>query len=39
MQIFPEKYDKLELTVTERSFLRTVDRAYPKDDFSYYVLQ
>lgn len=38
MQIFPEKYDKLELSVAERSFLRTIDRAYPKDDLGYFVL-
>lgn len=38
MQILPEKYDKLELSLSERSFLRTIDRAFPKQDMAYYVL-
>lgn len=38
MQTLPEKYDKLELSVSERSFLRTLDRAFPKQDMAYYVL-
>ena len=38
MQVFPEKYDKLELTVSERSFLRTLDRAYSNEELAYIVL-
>ena len=38
MQVFPEKYDKLELTVSERSFLRTLDRAYSNEELAYFVL-
>lgn len=38
MQIYPEKYDKLELSVAERSFMRTIDRAFSDDDLAYYVL-
>lgn len=38
MQIYPEKYDKLELTSLERSFVRTIDRAYGNDSLGYYVL-
>ncbi len=39
MQIYPEKYDKLELSTSERSFLRTMERAFPGDQLSYFVLQ
>ena len=39
MQIYPEKYDKLELTTSERSFIRTMERAFPGDQLAYYVLQ
>lgn len=38
MQLYPEKYDKLELSMTEKSFLRTIDRAYAKEEMAYYVL-
>lgn len=38
MQIFPEKYDKLELLVSERSFVRTIDRAFNDDQLAYLVL-
>lgn len=38
MQIYPEKYDQLELTVEEKSFLRTVQRAFSEEEMSYYVL-
>jgi len=38
MQIYPEKYDKLELSTSERSFLRTMERAFPGDQLAYYVL-
>ena len=38
MQIYPEKYDKLELSTTERSFLRTMERLFPGDQLAYYVL-
>lgn len=37
MEIYPEKYDQLELTSNERSFLRTVGRAFD-DELGYYVL-
>lgn len=38
MQVYPEKYDKLELSVSERSFLRTMERAFDDDELAYYVL-
>lgn len=38
MQIYPEKYDKLDLTTQERSFVRTIDRAFSEYDMGYYVL-
>lgn len=39
MQIYPEKYDKLNLSTSERSFLRTIERAFSEDELAYYVLQ
>ena len=39
MQIYPEKYDKLDLSTSERSFLRTMERSFPGDQLAYYVLQ
>lgn len=39
MQIYPEKYDKLELSTNERSFLRTIERTFAGDQMAYYVLQ
>lgn len=39
MQIYSEKYDKLELSTSERSFLRTMERSFPGDQLAYYVLQ
>lgn len=39
MQIYPEKYDKLELSTSERSFLRTMERSFSGDELAYYVLQ
>ena len=38
MQIYPEKYDKLDLSTSERSFLRTTERAFSGDELAYYVL-
>lgn len=38
MQIYPEKYDKLELLSSERSFVRTIDRAYCENELGYFVL-
>ena len=38
MEIYPEKYDQLELTTQERSFLRTIGRSFDDDEFGYYVL-
>ncbi|GFH63335.1 MAG: DNA helicase II [Candidatus Desulfovibrio kirbyi] len=37
IQIYPEKYDQLELSVDEKSFLRTIERAFSGED-AYYVL-
>ena len=39
MQIYPEKYDKLELSTSERSFIRTMERAFSDNQLAYYVLQ
>lgn len=39
MQIYPEKYDKLVLSTSERSFLRTTERAFAEDELAYYVVQ
>ena len=39
MQIYPEKYDKLDLSTNERSFLRTMERSFPGDQLAYFVLQ
>ena len=39
MQIYPEKYDKLNLSTSERSFLRTIERVFSEDELAYYVLQ
>lgn len=39
MQIYPDKYDKLELTTSERSFIRTMDRTFHGDQLAYFVLQ
>lgn len=38
MQVYPEKYDQLELSVDEKSFLRTVERAFSDEEMAYYVL-
>lgn len=38
MQVYPEKYDQLELTVEEKSFLRTIQRAFSDEEMAYYVL-
>lgn len=38
MQIYPEKYDKLDLSASERSFLRTVERALADENMAYYIL-
>lgn len=38
MQVYPQKYDQLEMSVDEKSFLRTVERAFSKEEMSYYVL-
>ena len=38
MQLYPEKYDKLELDSSERSFVRTIERAFSERDFGYFVL-
>lgn len=39
MEIYPEKHDQLELSSNERSFLRTVSRAFDDEDIAYYVLK
>ena len=38
LQLFPEKYDQLELSVDEKSFLRTVERAFSDEEMAYFVL-
>lgn len=38
MQIYPEKYDKLDLNSIERSLLRTIERAFHSEVPGYYVL-
>lgn len=38
MQVYPEKYDQLELSVDEKSFLRTIERAFSEEKMVYYVL-
>lgn len=38
LQLYPEKYDQLELSVNEKSFLRTVERAFSEEEMAYYVL-
>lgn len=38
MQIYPEKNDQLGLTSEEKSFLRTVERAFSEEKLAYYVL-
>ena len=39
MQVYPEKYDQLDLSIDEKSFLRTVERAFTAEEMAYYVLQ
>ena len=39
MEIYPNKYDQLELSSNERSFLRTINRAFENEKFAYFVLQ
>lgn len=38
MQVYPEKSDKLDLLPAERSFVRTIERAYSECDMGYFVL-
>lgn len=38
MQVYPEKSDKLELLPAERSFIRTIERAFSDCDMGYFVL-
>ncbi len=38
MQTYPEKYDKLDLSSAEKSFQRTIDRAFSAEELAYYVL-
>lgn len=38
LQLYPEKYDQLELSVDEKSFLRTVERAFSDEEMAYFVL-
>lgn len=38
LQVYPEKYDQLELSVDEKSFLRTVERAFSNEKMAYFVL-
>ena len=39
LQLYPEKYDQLELSVDEKSFLRTLERAFSNEEMAYYVLK
>ncbi len=38
MQVYPEKYEQLELSVDEKSFLRTIERAFSEEEMAYFVL-
>lgn len=38
MHVYPEKYEQLALTVEEKSFLRTLQRAFSHEETAYYVL-
>ena len=38
MEVYPEKHEQLELTSNERSFLRTISRAFDEYETGYYVL-
>jgi len=38
IQVYPEKYEQLELSVDEKSFLRTIERAFVEEKMAYYVL-
>ena len=38
MEVYPEKHEQLELTTNERSFLRTISRAFDEYETGYYVL-
>ena len=38
LQLYPEKYDQLELSVDEKSYLRTLERAFSDEEMAYYVL-
>ena len=38
MQVYPEKFEKLELLSSERSFVRTIERAYGDCEMGYFVL-
>jgi hypothetical protein len=36
--LYPEKYEQLELSVDEKSFLRTLERAFSDEEMAYFVL-
>lgn len=38
LQVYPEKNDQLELSVDEKSFLRTLARSFSDEEMAYYVL-
>lgn len=38
MQVYPEKNDQLGLSVDEKSFLRTIERAFSEEEMVYFVL-
>jgi len=38
LQLYPEKYDQLELSADEKSFLRTIERAFSDEEMAYFVL-
>lgn len=38
IQVFPERSEQLDLSVDEKSFLRTIERAFVNEEMAYYVL-
>lgn len=38
IQVYPEKYDQIDLSVDEKSFLRTIERAFSENEMVYFVL-
>jgi len=38
LQLYPEKYDQLDLSAEEKSFVRTLERAFSDEEMAYFVL-